>query len=218
MSTLSPPTRRRAALGAGLAATLVFAGAIAVWAGPGDAGATSAAYSVSGTEQGIAGTDAPATPDTTVAVDTTTTVPAPPTTEAPQASTTPTTKKVATPTTVKRASPTTTKPASPAPAPAPAPAPTPTANPGARLNPTSAQVQAAITTLHQRIPLFQPNEAQLRTFAEAACSQFDQGQTHAQVVETVRKAVTYIQGASLSVADADFAVRTVVQLRCPGYL
>jgi hypothetical protein len=86
------------------------------------------------------------------------------------------------------------------------------------VNPTSAQVQAAITTLHQRIPLFEPNEAQLRTFADAACTQFDQGQTHAQVVETVRRAVTYIQGASLSAADADFAVRTVLQLRCPGYL
>ncbi len=83
---------------------------------------------------------------------------------------------------------------------------------------TSAQVQAAIATLHQRIPLFEPDEAQLRTFADAACGQFDQGQTHAQVVETVRKAVTYIQGASLSAADADFAVRTVLQLRCPGYL
>jgi hypothetical protein len=75
-----------------------------------------------------------------------------------------------------------------------------------------------MATLHQRIPLFQPTESQLRTFADAACDSFDQGQTATQVSATVRQAVTYVQGASLSVADADFMVQTVVALRCPGYL
>jgi len=89
--------------------------------------------------------------------------------------------------------------------------------PGQRVNPTSAQVQAAIGALHQRIPLFAPTDQQLRTFAEAVCASFDQGQTAAQVQSSVQEAVSHIQGASLSSADADFAVRTVVDLRCPGY-
>ena len=90
--------------------------------------------------------------------------------------------------------------------------------PGQRVAYTAAGVQAAITSLHQRIPLFSPTDPQLRTFADAVCTSFDQGQTMAQVQATVRQAVTHVQGASLSPADADFAVRTVAQLRCPGYL
>ena len=85
------------------------------------------------------------------------------------------------------------------------------------MEPTSAQVKAAIAALHQRIPLFQPTEAQLRTFADAVCTSLDQGQSRAQVEATVRDAVSRIQGASLSAADAVFSVTTVVQLRCPGY-
>lgn len=217
MSSSSTSTRRRAIFGGGLAATLVLAGGIAVWAGPGDSGTTDAAVSASATQRTTVETETAAgTPETTAVADTTTTVAAPTTTTPAGKASTPTTSK-ATPPTAKAASPTTTKPAATA-APAPAPAPAPAAKSGQRVNPTSAQVQAAITSLHQRIPLFEPNEAQLRTFADAACAQFDQGQTHAQVVETVRKAVTYIQGASLSAPDADFAVRTVLQLRCPGYL
>ena len=90
--------------------------------------------------------------------------------------------------------------------------------PGRRVTYTAAGVQAAITSLHQRIPLFSPTDPQLRTFADAVCTSFDQGQTMAQVQATVRQAVTHVQGASLSPADADIAVRTVAQLRCPGYL
>jgi len=75
-----------------------------------------------------------------------------------------------------------------------------------------------MATLHQRVPLFAPTEPQLRTFAEAVCASFDQGQSQAQVQSTVRQAVTHIAGASLSPADADYSVQTVVQLRCPGYL
>ncbi len=89
---------------------------------------------------------------------------------------------------------------------------------GQRVNPSSADVQAAIGALHQRIPMFQPTEQQLRTFAEAVCASFDQGQTEAQVQSTVQDAVSRIEGATLSAADADFAVRTVVGLRCPGSL
>ncbi len=83
---------------------------------------------------------------------------------------------------------------------------------------TTAGVQAAITAITQRIPLFKPNDAQLRTFADAVCTSFDQGQTQAQVQATIRDAVSRIQGQSLSDADAAFMVQTVTQLRCPGYL
>ena len=215
MSSSSTSTRRRAILGGGLAAALLLAGGITVWAGPGGTGTT--AYTAS-SENGTVGTEAPAGgPETTIVVDTTSAVAAATTSTAPAPKPPATTAKTTTPTTAKSASPTTPKPAG-TPAPGPTAAPAPAVKSGQRVNPTSAQVRAAITTIHQRIPLFEPNEAQLRTFADAACAQFDQGQTHAQVVENFRKAVTYIQGASLSAADADFAVRTVVQLRCPGYL
>jgi hypothetical protein len=136
--------------------------------------------------------------------------PAAPTTKAPTA-TTPTTRK-ATTTTVARAA-----PAAPA-APAPTTPTTVKVRSGQRVAFTTAGVQAAITALHQRIPLFAPNDAQLRTFADAVCTSFDQGQTQAQVQATIRDAVSRIQGQSLSDADAAFMVQTVTQLRCPGYL
>ena len=90
--------------------------------------------------------------------------------------------------------------------------------PGQRVDPSSAAVQAAVAALHQRIPLFAPTNAQLLAFADAACASFDRGQTAAQVQATVQQAVSQVQGASLSAADAQFAVATVVQLRCPGLL
>jgi hypothetical protein len=143
---------------------------------------------------------------------------APPATVAPEPTT-------ATPPTTAKASPRkvpTTTAAPPLEAATPAPTPVPPAPaklpPGRRIEPTGAQVQAAIAALHGRIPLFQPTAAQLRTFADAACTSFDQGQTFAQVQSTVQQAVSYVQGASLSAADADFAVRVVLELRCPGWL
>jgi hypothetical protein len=114
--------------------------------------------------------------------------------------------------------PSTSAPSSPDPAASDGVAVAAAVPPGQRLEPTSAQVQAAASALHQRIPLFAPTASQLRTFADAVCTSFDQGQSQAQVQATVQQAVSRIQGASLSAADADFAVRTVVALRCPGYL
>ena len=132
-------------------------------------------------------------------------------------------------TTAGRATPRPVPPAAADPGPDPAPAPTaPTAPatppapaklaPGQRLNPTSAQVSAAMAQLHQRIPLFDPTEAQLRTFAEAVCTSFDQGQSLSQVQAAVQQAVSHVQGASLSATDAAFAVAIATELRCPGYL
>lgn len=141
---------------------------------------------------------------------------APPTSAAETTSTTAAARRL-TPTTAAPANtPATSPPADATPATTAAPAPK--YAPGQRINPSSADVQTAIATLSTRIPMFKPNESQLRTFADAACTSFDQGQTKAQVEATVRQAVTYVQGASLSAADAEFAVRTVVTLRCPGYL
>jgi len=146
-----------------------------------------------------------ASPPSTVAPETTTV-------EAPRATTRPPTG----------AMPQTTPAAAPVAVADPAPPATPAASSnlaaGQRTNPTSAEVQAAVAALHQRIPLFAPTGQQLLAFADAVCASFDQGQTQAQVQSTVQQAVSRIQGASLSAADADFAVHTVVALRCPGYL
>jgi hypothetical protein len=88
----------------------------------------------------------------------------------------------------------------------------------ARLSPSSAEVQAAIAQLHQRIPYFTPTEAQARQFADQVCTSFDQGQGYAQVKATAMQAVTKVPFVKVSDADADFAIRTAVQLVCPGYL
>jgi hypothetical protein len=192
-----------------IAAVLVLAVGVAVGAGPrltdtaAADGAPEAAAPASPAEPAPAAAAAPA--------------PAaePPATSAPEPATT------AAPATPRKAPATTVAPepeAVAAPPPPPAPPAPPKLPPGQRVNPTSAQVQAAIAQLHGRIPLFQPNESQLRTFADAVCASFDQGQSFAQVTSTVQQAVSNVQGASLSAADADFAVRTVLQLRCPGWL
>ena len=206
----STTSRSRALLGAALAATLLVAAGLAVWAksGPAETAAATSASSADTTQGGSAGTPEPTVTEPATAEAPATTVPpstAPPTTAARPRATTPTTA-------APKASPPTMAPSGPATTVAPQ------FRPGARINPTSAQVQAAIVTLHRRIPLFQPNEAQMRTFADTTCSSFDQGLTKAQVTDAVRQAVTYIQGASISAADAEFAVKTAVDLRCPGYV
>ena len=217
---MSPTKKRTKALAGGVAgSSLLLAVAVAAVAHGADTGpATSAASILRNVSAGTGGTAAPspdsgspaeAPPDT-----------AQPATDAPPA---PAAKAAVPPTTATTrrtpVPPTTAAPAAVAAAPAPAPAPAPAKPaPGQRVPFTTAGVQAAIAALHQRIPLFSPTDPQLRTFADAVCTSFDQGQTMTQVQGTVRQAVSHIQGASLSPADADFAVRTVAQLRCPGYL
>ena len=215
-----PPTTNRivAALGVATAAILVLAVGAAVGTVPraGDGERARATIEAAATSE--AATSPAPIAQAPAPEATTTTTAAPPTTAAPAPAAAPST-------TVARAAPKTAAPttaASPTRSPAAPAAPVTTAAPklapGQRLNPTSAQVQAAITQLHQRIPMFSPTEPQLRTFADAVCAQLDQGQTLAQVQQTVQQAITYIQGASLSAPDAEFAVRIVVGLRCPGYL
>ncbi len=149
----------------------------------------------------------------------------PPTTEA--ATTVPT----APPTTGKAAGPAAGAEAAPAGGPAPVaadPAPvTPSLSGGtvaaapsssARANPTSAQVQAAIQQIATRIPFFSvATEAQARQFGDAVCTAFDQGNTYAQVRTQVQQALSQLPMVTIKPADMDFAIRTAVQLFCPGY-
>jgi hypothetical protein len=87
----------------------------------------------------------------------------------------------------------------------------------ARVNPSSAQVQAAIAQIHQRIPLYSPTEAQARQFGDQVCSAFDQGQSSSQVQATAMQMASKIPFVTVSSSDIAFAVRTAVQLFCPGY-
>ena len=212
---MSPAITTRKALAGGIAGTaLVLAlGAAAV----GQVGGTGPTASVASVARASSEVAAAPTPETQAPVET-----VPPTTQAPAIEAAPAAKAPAPSTTATTRKPTTTTVARTAPAPTPAPAATtPTTvkvRSGERVAFTSAGVQAAIAAITQRIPLFKPNDAQLRTFADAVCSSFDQGQTQAQVQATIRDAVSRIQGQSLSDADAEFMVRTVTQLRCPGYL
>jgi hypothetical protein len=163
----------------------------------------------------------PSAPTATAARASSTETALPPATVAPPATTPAPAAKATAPSTTattRKAPATTVAPAPTVPA---APATTPTTakvRSGARVAYTTASVQAAIAAITGRIPLFKPNDSQLRTFADAVCGQFDQGQTWAQVQATIRQAVTHIQGQSLSDADAAFMVQTVTSLRCPGYL
>lgn len=201
---MSRTTYRHLTLATGAVALAL---ALAACGGSGSTADTAAAVSERAVEAPPETTALEPAPEATV--PTTTAPETPATTAARRRLTTPTTAAPAT--TPPTAAPSETPPTTPAPT-------TPTYAPGQRINPTSAQVQTAMAALSTRIPMFKPTEAQLRTFADAACTSFDQGQSKSQVESTVRQAVTYVQGASLSQADAEFAVRTVVHLRCPGYL
>lgn len=211
---MSPATTRKALAGGIAGAALFLAVGAAALGQVGGASPTASVASVARASSEGAVTPPPE-PQAPAPVET-----APPT-QAPAAPAAPTTKAPAPATTATTRKPTTTTTVAPAPAtPAPAATPPTTAKvrSGQRVAYTAAGVQAAIAAITQRIPLFKPNDAQLRTFADAVCTSFDQGQTQAQVQATIRDAVSRIQGQSLSDADAEFMVRTVTQLRCPGYL
>jgi hypothetical protein len=216
--TMSRPIPRRLALvGGALVVVAVLGAGLAVAASPrtGTAAPASASVAFTGPGSGAGTGDGVVTLPSPQAQPATDPVPPPsaasssssssksPPSTAARATTRPTPVP---PTTAAPAGPTTTPPAAAA-----------KFTPGQRLNPSGADVAAAVDKLHQRIPLFAPTGPQLLAFADAACGLFDQGQTAAQVESTVQSAVSHIQGKSLSAADAQFAVGIVVQLRCPGY-
>jgi len=97
------------------------------------------------------------------------------------------------------------------PAPAGAPAGPTTA---ARLTPTSAQVKAAIAQIGAGLPV---SEAQAREFGNQVCTAFDQGQSASAVKATALQAAQKVPFVSVSAAQVDAAVRSAVQLFCPGY-
>lgn len=211
-------TNPRKALAGGIAGTaLLLALGVAAVAQVTDSGPASPAASAARASSEELAT--PAAPGPQAAPPET----APPTTVAAPAPAAPTTAAPAAKTAAPSTTATTRKAPSTTVAPAPAvPTTTPTTVPrvrsGERVAYTAGGVQSAVAAITQRIPLFKPNDAQLRAFADAVCGQFDQGQTLAQVQATIRQAVTQIQGQSLSDADAAFMVQTVTALRCPGYL
>ena len=214
---MTSATTRKAFAGAVAGAALVLALGAAALGQVGGTSPTASVASVARASSEGAVTPAPEPHAPVETVPPTTQAPAetvPPTTQAP-----PTTKAPAPTPRTRKPTTTTVAPATPA-ASAPAPTTPTTARvrSGQRVAFTAAGVQAAAAAITQRIPLFKPNDAQLRTFADAVCTSFDQGQTQAQVQATIRDAVSRIQGQSLSEADAAFMVHTVTQLRCPGYL
>ena len=152
-----------------------------------------------------------------VVPETTTTVPpvtAPPATAAPAA-----TARTAAP--APKPQP---KPAAPAPAKASAPsrpsapaAPAPPSAAVARLNPSSAELQQAMRTLQPRAPSSRFTEAHAREFGNQVCNGFDQGMSHAQVKKSVQQALAQAGMNMFSSADIDAAIRTAVQLFCPGH-
>lgn len=132
--------------------------------------------------------------------------------------------KVATPPSTRPPLPTTTAPAAAVAAPAapavavPAPAPAPPVT-AARRTPPSAEVQAAISGLVQRVGgllrLVRPTPAQIAQAGDQICTGFDTGQTFAQVKATGLSMVP--SSVSVSAATADWAVRTAVAMYCPDH-
>lgn len=102
---------------------------------------------------------------------------------------------------------------------APAPAPAAASGIAPRVNPTDTQVQAAIQQIATRIPFFAvANVSQARQFGDAVCSAFDSGASYSSVKTQVQSALSQLPMVTIKPADMDFAIRTAVQLFCPGYL
>ena len=124
--------------------------------------------------------------------------------------------RVTTPPTT-RPRPTTTAPAAALPASA---APTPVALvAAARRTPSSAEVEAAISSLVQQVGgllrLVRPTPAQIAKAGDQVCTGFDTGQSFAQVKSTGLSMVP--SSVTVSPATADWAVRTAVSMYCPDH-
>jgi hypothetical protein len=148
-----------------------------------------------------------------------TTLPASATTGAtqahPQGSTRPKQGTAAAPSAVTQAPRSTTAvTASPAPS-VTAPAPTTPALP-ARRQPTAAELNQVIASVHALIPLFTPTPAQIAKAGNDVCTAFDQGKTVAQVKATAMQ-MAGAYAALIPAGVADSALRTIVTLFCPGY-
>ena len=128
------------------------------------------------------------------------------------APTTPTAPKTAT--TVARTGSSSPHPTTPAPT-VTAPAPTTPALP-ARRQPSAAEVNQVIASVHALIPLFTPSPAQIAQAGNQVCTAFDQGKSAAQV-KAAGMQMAGVYAALVPAGVADSAVRTIVTLFCPGY-
>jgi hypothetical protein len=87
-----------------------------------------------------------------------------------------------------------------------------------RTGPTSEQLADVIAQVKDRIPMsFQPNDSHVIAFGDAVCTAFDQGKSAAQVRTLVLQAASQLPTITVSQANAVFAVKTAVNLFCPGY-
>lgn len=87
----------------------------------------------------------------------------------------------------------------------------------ARRQPTAAEVNGVIASVHALFPLFTPTPAQIAKVGNDVCTAFDQGQTVAQVKATAMQ-MAGAYAAVIPATVADSAVRTIVTLFCPGYI
>jgi len=89
----------------------------------------------------------------------------------------------------------------------------------ARRVPSAAEVQQAIATLPQYVrSLLSPSPAQVAQLGDKVCGMFDSGQSFAQVKATGLQMVTQVPLTTVLPGGADWVVRTVVTLYCPGHL
>ncbi|HWC12861.1 MAG TPA: DUF732 domain-containing protein, partial [Acidimicrobiales bacterium] len=76
------------------------------------------------------------------------------------------------------------------------------------------QVRSAISSLGLPVT---PSESQARQFGDSVCDAFDQGQTFAQVKAAAMQAAGQVPLVRVSPAAVDAAVRSAVNLFCPGH-
>ncbi len=89
----------------------------------------------------------------------------------------------------------------------------------ARRVPSTAEVQGALSSLPTYVhSILTPSPAQVAQLGDKVCTMFDQGQTVAQVKATGLQMVTQIPLTTILPGGADWVVRTVVTLYCPGHL
>jgi len=89
----------------------------------------------------------------------------------------------------------------------------------ARRVPAASEVQAALGALPTHVhSILTPSPAQVAQLGDKVCTLFDQGQTFAQVKATGLQMVTQVPLTTILPGGADWVVRTVVTLYCPGHL
>ena len=108
-------------------------------------------------------------------------------------------------------------PPQPAAAPAPAPAPAPPAG-VPRRTPSAAEVGQAIEALPRYIKtVVPPTPGLVAEVGRQVCTAFDQGYSFAEVKETGLRMLTQLPRTTVYPGGADWAVRSVVALYCPGH-